>query len=73
MLSIAYVNDLPTCVTKCKNFITISKNIKKYPEVSFGTIEADRYYRPIFDLLNINRYTNFHRYFGVLIYSTICA
>jgi len=29
--------------------------------------------RPIFDLLNIGRYTNFHRYFGVFFYSTLCT
>jgi len=25
-------------------------------------LETYRYYRPIFDLLNIDRYTNFYRY-----------
>jgi len=28
---------------------------------------------PIFDLLNIDRYTYFHRYFGVLVYSVVCS
>jgi len=27
----------------------------------------------MFDLLNIGRHTNFHGYFGVLVYSTICT
>jgi len=37
-------------------------------------IETDRYIGlPICEILNIGRYTNLYRYFGVLVYSTVCT
>jgi len=38
-------------------------------------ISVPRYYRPIFDLLNLYRYTNryFYQYLGMLVDSTVCT
>jgi len=30
-------------------------------------------YQPIFNILNSHQYTNFYRYFSVLVYSTVCT
>jgi len=68
-------------IGRIKNATTAQRKIPYdhlYNQSSCAELETDRYigppiYWPIFDLLNISWYTNFQRYVGVLVYSTVCT